>query len=420
MLGEDQITLFLVIIAVFLVSMYALGAYVTRSAIYGLSYKFGLTLVFEISAVIAFLHVYDLPFQVSFTSMIVISLLYVIYFGLLLAGYLLQHDSKRTSAAVSENLNFSYSRPVVEPFAWGLIGLATILILFISQLVDAPPFSRMFYERTRVGFGHLYYPAVLFTNLAVVLGLFAVHGKLQKPILVLSGIVLSAAFGSKWVLALQSVVVVYYAYAVLGYRIDTRKVVPVTLGIGASLIFAFWLFSPFARSNLLDFSIQYSEYTRNLMLVVETWNEYKYGQLTLENNLFPLLPRALYPEKPLVFGSLRLSEHYYPESVELSQGLPSFGPFGAVWADFGPLAFLIVGVVGFAQGFLIRKIEIRLYKRNHIGLFIAYITLVGLPLINPGVISTTVIAINIAIGIMLHWVCLFRLRPGGNYAYSRR
>ena len=74
-------------------------------------------------------------------------------------------------------------------------------------------------------------------------------------------------------------------------------------------------------------------------------------------SFWELVPRALYPEKPYVYGLLYLNEHFYPGAAELGH-TPAFGGPLKEFADFG-----IAGVILFSTFNIM----------NFVGTFLYYI-----------------------------------------------
>ena len=109
----------------------------------------------------------------------------------------------------------------------------------------------------------------------------------------------------------------------------------------------------------------YSDYTRNAMLVIDSHIPLQYGRLTLESNTISLVPRALMPNKPRNFGSFFLTDQLYPEWFDADTS-PAFG-VGVQYADFGALAIVYIVLFALFKGWLTRAFVNRLQSYKHPG-----------------------------------------------------
>jgi hypothetical protein len=100
------------------------------------------------------------------------------------------------------------------------------------------------------------------------------------------------------------------------------------------------------------------------MLVIDSKMPLQYGRLTLEANIIGRIPRLLMPDKPKNFGYMYLDEVFYPESVDLDAGVPSFG-IGVQYADFGIFAVVYLAAFAALRGWLARVFVSRLKTTRH-------------------------------------------------------
>jgi hypothetical protein len=116
--------------------------------------------------------------------------------------------------------------------------------------------------------------------------------------------------------------------------------------------------------EMIESISQYSDYTRNAMMVIDQHFPLQYGRLTVEANTIVLIPRVVMPSKPKNFGPMRLDEEFYPEWSDMDQGAPAFG-VGVQYADFGALAIVYLALCGLLRGWLARVFVNRLKLTHH-------------------------------------------------------
>jgi len=108
-----------------------------------------------------------------------------------------------------------------------------------------------------------------------------------------------------------------------------------------------WLTFQDSEINIFELLVAYvNEPWNNFTLLVQSFDlhfrDFFFGALTWENNVVSRIPRLLFPEKPYLFGGFRLADEYFPETVALGIGAPSFGSEGIVYADWGVLGLLML------------------------------------------------------------------------------
>lgn len=281
-----------------------------------------------------------------------------------------------------------------------LFGAAdTLVIGRISSLTHITPFSRAFYVATRLGWGSMTFTAELAAFAILILALTALRGQL-RVLLCAAAVVILATFGAKGP-PVTAVAITTYFVALRQTHLRLRRALPLAALAAVSLYSAFWLYSPGSRSHLANFFIAYSDPARNLLLEIKTWDRYNHGELTLEQNLYVLVPRSLDTSKPEFFGDRLLAGYYFPKWVEKNQGDPSFSRFGLTWADFGPIAIALVIIFGALQGWLLGLLETRLRASIRPAEFIAYLALAGLEILNPGSAAFLVLLANVSVGVIL-------------------
>jgi hypothetical protein len=263
----------------------------------------------------------------------------------------------------------------------GALMYAPILLQFREFLLD----PRQIYNLTRSGFGAQFFLSSTLSYLAIILILFTQRSWLTKSSVILSAIGLLLLHGSKGQ-AVNALLIIslYFVYA------RGRKV-GIKLAFLLGLSFALFLGLMFAASMTLGESTievvesltQYSDYTRNAMLVIDSNVPLQYGRLAIESNTTALLPRALFPTKPRNFGSFFLTDMLFPEWFD-SDTSPAFG-VGLQYADFGKLAILYIALFAAFKGWLARIFVNRLRLYGHPADFLLIVFLADIALFPLGI-----------------------------------
>jgi hypothetical protein len=135
-------------------------------------------------------------------------------------------------------------------------------------------------------------------------------------------------------------------------------------GVVVLLLFAATISLGENAADALEAISEYSDYTRNAMLVIDSHYPLQYGRFTIESNTFAVVPRQLMPGKPKNFGSLALAEEFYPRWFDEDTGSPAFG-VGVQYADFGNLAIIYLALAAALKGWLARVFVNRLKLTKH-------------------------------------------------------
>lgn len=396
--------------AVLILGLYLWSWRVSRSLVNGPALALGGTVVLALGPAYFYMRVTHTTLPPGPT--IEACALYVAAAAALTVGYAwsLHRRQRRTAPSPAPPLPGGAPGQKAGAFIVLALGFVFYAVRHVADLVHQRPYTRAFYTSTRLGYGNYLLLAEAAALLAVLLALVYLRGVLRIAGCA-AGVIALGAFGSKGLPLFAILMVVYFYYLRKG-RVRLGRAVIIG-GLGAILLYgAFWLYSPGARARLGMFFLAYSATARNFVLEVANWHSYSFGGLTLSQNLYELIPRALFPGKPELFGRRLLSARFDYQWVMGNTGDPSFGPYGLTWADFGPLSFLIVGIFAFAQGALIGELECRLKSRMSFAVLVAYLTLVGLLIISGGSDSLLIVAVNIAIGLVVGAVMALRLRPG--------
>ena len=260
---------------------------------------------------------------------------------------------------------YSYSnfdRASFAALALGLLMYAPVLLQFPEYILS----PRQIYEHTRTGFGVSYYASSTLAYLALILILFSGRSRRTKWFVGLAAAALLSLHGSK-----GQVLSLFFLLALFEVYVRARKVrlLPSLVVVGALSLLALLLF---ATTMVLDQDpveavqtiSQYSDYTRNAMLVIDSHFPVQYGRLTLEGHVYGRIPRVLMPGKPKNFGALYLDDQFFPASLDEEAGSPDFG-IGLQYADFGYLAVVYLAFFAMIRGWLAGIFVRRLGHTKH-------------------------------------------------------
>lgn len=302
-----------------------------------------------------------------------------------------------------ENLVFAllYIRPnrrvMTLPFSFAYRNFTPLAFLFLvlsfaaylPVLLEFPQYlfdPRQIYAQTRIGYGGSFFISSTLAYLAVIFILFSARSWWVKSAVILCATAILSLHGSKGqVLVVFFLIGVHEVY-VKGRRVRLLRslVIAGCLGVIVVVLFAATMVLGESPLEALEAISQYSDYTRNAMLVIDQHFPPQYGRLTLESNIYGLVPRVLMPTKPKDFGPLLLAEEYFPDAFDEEQGAPAFG-VGLQYADFGFLAVVYLALFAAFRGWLARIFVDRLTRTRHPGDFVIVAFLAGISLFPLGV-----------------------------------
>lgn len=257
-----------------------------------------------------------------------------------------------------------------------------ILIAFWEHLLS----PRMIYVLTRTGYGVSYFFSTTLAYLSFILLLFrppAFRGERQLFFILCT--LLAFLHGSK-----AQVVTFVFIWMLHAVYIGARRTSFRRFGI-ATAVFAFGLSTLFYSftigikpSDMFKLLSYYSDYSRNAMIVIDDDYPTKFGQMTLEDNLWSRIPRAVMPLKPKDFGSFALSAHYFPFQFQDDAGAAAFG-LGTPYADFKQFAVVAIVVWSAVSAWLLKLFILRTERNRHPADFIMLLFFAGIGLIPIGV-----------------------------------
>ena len=282
-----------------------------------------------------------------------------------------------------ENIVFAYCftrkprRLIRFPFGLGrsnfwacsLICMTLAALVYLPVLLQFPQYilnPRQIYAETRTGFGASSFTSCTLAYLSVIFVLFSGRSRLRKTLVILACIVVLSLHGSKGqVLEVLFFILLYRVY-LSGKRFKILPTLIGAAGVGGVILLMFAASMVLGESPLeaIQTISEYSDYTRNDLLVIDSHFPLQYGRLTLESNTISVIPRVLVPNKPKNFGAFYLAEEFFPERFDADAGAPAFA-IGVQYADFGWLTIFYFGFFAALSGWLARISVNRLRVTRH-------------------------------------------------------
>lgn len=347
----------------------------------------------------SFVNVFTPAILISVPAYYVLELLHIFYFGYSasVAAYVFCYTVYALSfvGVVFAYLKFSTVRLILPSVGKeqsikysAYVFLVLSLLLYVPVLSKHPDliFSpREIYKQTRTGFGPSFFGSIMLAYVAFVLILFKKKRyRWELPFVSVVCAILLVLHGNKATLVTMLFIAMFYAVYVKGARVGFKRFLGYGLAFGVLVVSLFAVTLPEdMRSDLLKGISAYSDYTRNAMLVIDSEMPVQLGRLTLENNVYAVVPRGLFPEKPKDFGTFYLAKTFYPEWFREDTGSPAFG-IGVQYADFGPLSILYIILWAVMSGILLKIFVTRLrYYRNPAD-FVMVLFLAEVPLLQVG------------------------------------
>lgn len=224
--------------------------------------------------------------------------------------------------------------------------LASIIILFFAILFFILLASHSFgvvswilnpregYQFHRSGAGHFYVLSIL--CLSVSYTIFSIFLKKDSRVILCTVVYMFLAFmlGSKGVILSFCVSCLIFLWF-RRYKYLSRIFLLAVPFVCLLLLINFGSFEYSEIASYFDYYVNsamyYEEYFKGGI-------DLFYGKISA-TNFWGLLPRALFPEKPYVYGMLLVNEHFFPGAAEASH-TPEFGGPVMAFADWG-----VMGVI---------------------------------------------------------------------------
>ena len=288
-----------------------------------------------------------------------------------------------------------------------IIGIVLVLLLYwlinIDVLKEAISNPRMFYANTRIGGGIIYFvimPLIILVYFYYISKLDYSGKRARKNFVksILATVLACAViymFGQKSaVLSIGLIYLTTFFYKSHSYG---RNIKTIFLGVGFAIIFIF-IFVLYALQQSIKFTgiisnlVGYSDYLKNFSDLVDNLNNYTYGRTFFQDEIYGYIPRFLWKDKPLLYGSMALGLQV-PRLVEWTlslTGAPSFGPLGQLYADFGLLGIFIKILIQWIFFYIARKYEARLIRDYNVYNHLMFLTFSGV-----GIFSINMVTIPV-------------------------
>jgi hypothetical protein len=342
----------------------------------------------------SYINVFIPTFIISVPAYYLLPLIYIRLFGTEGSAYAYLYVYATLAV---ENVCFIYAYLRTKgkvfrlPFSWSYqnfsgIAFACLLLgalMYLPVLLEFREFlldPRQIYNLTRVGFGPQFFLSSTLSYIAVIFILFSNRSLFVKVSVVVVATCLLLLHGSKGeALNVVLILALHHVY------VKQRKIgFKGALAVGSSmaliilLLFAATMSLGATPMDVVQSLTQYSDYTRNAMLVIDSKIPVQYGRLTIESNTIALIPRALMPDKRRDFGPFFLTQDLFPDWYDRETS-PAFGA-GVQYADFGSLAIVYLAVIALLKGWLARIFVNRLRAFRHPADFfvLAFVADIGL------------------------------------------
>lgn len=333
-------------------------------------------------------------------------LYYGVYFISVSSGYYLTNKQHKIQINLFEDINYNKQKVM----KYGLLALIVVICLTIAFLVPVELLKnpRYLYEKTRMGYGPIYFGITTLVNYYIIFVLFS---KEKKYGLIFAFILLYFTGSKVRMLMPLEVMILYYFYVVSKDRYNLKKIALACVGTLAVFYFVFAVTSYFLPNKdfntvILQMS-NFSDYNRNFVELINKLSDSKqwfFGKVTFENNFYSFIPRFIFSHKPQIFGSFRLSYLVYPEATLLFKGAPSFGEFGGLFGDFGHWSLIIIAIFNFIRGGILALAEKNFIKNKNIISFMIFLIFVGMNFIDVGLVAAIILFINIVGVIVIYWI----------------
>jgi O-antigen polymerase len=284
-------------------------------------------------------------------------------------------------------LRYSYNNFALLSFVFLGLSVLTyipILLQFPEYILD----PRQIYAHTRTGFGVNFYISSTLAYFAVILIQFSQKSRWVKGFVVLTATAMLSLHGSKGQVLFLALLLALYQIYVKKHKLKFLPALAVSVGLGVLmlLLFAAAMTLGDSASDALEAVSQYSDYTRNAMMLIDSHFPLQYGRLTFEAQTVARVPRVLMPGKPKNFGGLYLDDQFYPDAIDQDQGAPDFG-IGVQYADFGIFAIAYLALFAMLRGWLARVFVNRLSYSGHPADFFLVAFLAGISLFPVGAVG---------------------------------
>lgn len=223
--------------------------------------------------------------------------------------------------------------------------------------------NRVAYIMGRAGNGIWYILFELFLIVSATLILCIADMKKNKKVLFWYAIIFVSAYftGSKgMILSLGILFLINYD---LYFKKISRKHLIILGCLGLLAVVALLWFQ--SGVSLLQYADYYKQFINFLDFRINNDWSYMHGQIAWEEFFWKLIPRQFYPDKPYIYGQIRLVNIFFDKASIEAGNTPSLSEFIVPYADFGVfgvgLNFLWGGIV---QGFFEKQLRTNLSQKG--------------------------------------------------------
>lgn len=266
-----------------------------------------------------------------------------------------------------------------------VVGYFLINFDLIKLAISNP---RMFYANTRIGGGVIYY--ILVPILKLLYYIYISNIDYTKRFGLLKAIIATGVififlyiFGQKAALLSIGIILLVTIY----YKSTNKtKILSTIFKLGVVLVVAllgvFVLYSKqqnISMQNVLMGITTYSDYLSNFNKLVDNFDGFGFGKYFIQDEFLGFIPRAIWSNKPTLYGSLSLGLHV-PELVEWTKaltGAPSFGPLGQGYADFGVFGIFTTAAIQWIFAYIAKTYENRLNNEYNFFNHFMFLTFTG-------------------------------------------
>jgi len=242
-----------------------------------------------------------------------------------------------------------------------VVFLFLFFLMFALLTKDFGLFNWIFDPRTgyqlhRTGNGQWYALSLLFLSTSYTIMMIYTRKVAKLFIVFLVYVLLVFLLGSKG--NILSYTIFFIIILWLRQSQYFKKALMIIPAIGFALI----LFN-FNPSKLIQV-VSYFDYYNNSAMYFEAYSKNEidlfYGKIWL-TDFYKYVPRAIFPDKPFVYGFLHVNEFFYPGQAEKTN-TPAFGGPMPAFADFGFIGVILFGIFDF--GLIFQTILLYLLYKN--------------------------------------------------------
>lgn len=218
---------------------------------------------------------------------------------------------------------------------------------------------RIGYQLHRTGNGMFYALAKL--CLSTFIGLYFLYASSNKQLIYRFLIVIPIAYmlGSKGYL----LDILIFLFIVLWFRKFKYQKVLYTTFLPLIFLLMIYLLKP----DDIEGVVAYFDYYLNSARFYEAMSlgqlDYFYGKIYL-TDFWGLVPRSIFPEKPVIYGFLYVNEFFFPGAAEATN-TPAFGGPVAPYADFGIIGVILSSLFNFKTLFLLYSYNLIFKKTRY-------------------------------------------------------